>query len=72
MKGSTVWTERYDVSLTDPPWSYYGQQAKWGAPLPSSIPCLGTGDRLCVGHPEICQWHPPPAGKVAPETSDIR
>lgn len=25
------WTERYDVILADPPWSYYGQQDKWGA-----------------------------------------
>jgi N6-adenosine-specific RNA methylase IME4 len=24
-------TEKYDVILLDPPWSYHGQQAKWGA-----------------------------------------
>jgi N6-adenosine-specific RNA methylase IME4 len=31
----TLWRDlpdrRYDVILADPPWSYYGQQAKWGA-----------------------------------------
>jgi N6-adenosine-specific RNA methylase IME4 len=26
-----VWNQRYDVVLADPPWSYYGQQDKWGA-----------------------------------------
>jgi N6-adenosine-specific RNA methylase IME4 len=31
----TLWCDlpdrRYDVILADPPWSYYGQQGKWGA-----------------------------------------
>jgi N6-adenosine-specific RNA methylase IME4 len=31
----TLWRDlpdrRYDVILADPPWSYYGQQGKWGA-----------------------------------------
>lgn len=31
----TLWRDlpdrRYDVILADPPWSYYGQQNKWGA-----------------------------------------
>ena len=31
----TLWRDlpdrRYDVILADPPWSYYGQQDKWGA-----------------------------------------
>lgn len=26
-----VMTSKYDVVLADPPWSYYGQQDKWGA-----------------------------------------
>jgi N6-adenosine-specific RNA methylase IME4 len=26
-----MWSEQYDVVLADPPWSYYGQQDKWGA-----------------------------------------
>lgn len=26
-----MWSEHYDVVLADPPWSYYGQQDKWGA-----------------------------------------
>jgi N6-adenosine-specific RNA methylase IME4 len=26
-----MWSERYEVVLADPPWSYYGQQDKWGA-----------------------------------------
>ena len=32
---TTLWRDlpdrRYDVILADPPWSYYGQQNKWGA-----------------------------------------
>ena len=27
----TLPNQKYDVLLVDPPWSYYGQQAKWGA-----------------------------------------
>jgi N6-adenosine-specific RNA methylase IME4 len=26
-----VWSEQYEVVLADPPWTYYGQQNKWGA-----------------------------------------
>lgn len=31
VRPAALWTKRYDVILADPPWSYYGQQDKWGA-----------------------------------------
>lgn len=39
--------EQYDVVLADPPWSYYGQQDKWGAAA-KFYPLMADADILAL------------------------
>lgn len=45
-------TEKFDVVLLDPPWSYYGQQDKWGAAA-KFYPTMTDDDLLQLPVPSI-------------------